>query len=143
MYFPIESSPNTYAPYEYASLKLKTRKEDEENYVEYKNKKSKERKYYVTHFANKYPSSSIHFNENAPHLHKYDLLYFNKHNIWYVINPDLSVIHQYGYGVLGENQYPKGTAQYNYIMDCCEKKKDIDHYILYDHLFDENDDYHG
>lgn len=135
-----------YAPWVTDITKTIGYQESKKEYDIYAMNKSKERKYYRQNFLDKYPGSTTLHSEdlcNIPDMEKFIKLYFNGHNIWYVLDPNNKIIYQYGYGVLGVNQYSNGTAEYQYILDCCSKHKEIDKTIMYDHLFDQNDNYRG
>ena len=111
----------------------------------YKQKKSIERQYYMSGFLEIYPKSPVlHTGEsNLLGVENCVKLYFDGHNVWYHWDPENKVIYQHGYGVLGTYQYLNGTAEYQYILDCCNQQKPIDKSILLDHLFNENGMYIG
>ena len=82
--------------------------------------------------------------ERPDNMSAHELLYFNGHNVWYHLDRARHVIYRHGRvgSVLGCYEYPKGSAEYEYIMYKCQRRQPIVDKVFYDHLFTD-EDYHG
>jgi hypothetical protein len=122
------------------NVKSLTREDIERDYNVYATKMNQERLYYRKNFMDKYPSSMTVFDGVFNNENKI-LLYFDGHNTNYYLDKSNNIIYQIGYPA--SYKYTMNTAEYEYILDCVQKHREIVKIIFYNHLFDNQDNYHG
>ena len=92
----------------------------------------KEREYYHSNYLNKYPASTQRMDKNDIAKPFFVILFDDGHNK-YIYDSKSKIIYWYSYDAVGyPNKFLKGTAQYEYILDCYYQDKSINYRIMYD-----------